>query len=261
VAPIVRAVVRQEPPVRHGYPPGRWKLAAIRAAIPWLASYSLSGISRLVRRAGLRLKRGRLRLHSPDPDYPAKSRQLTRILALARQYPQRIALLYADEVSISRQPSLAATWAPVGVEPTTTQIARSNTVHRVCGALNATTGQLSWITAAKCTVSRLKTFLRTLRTAYPDRWLFVVWDNWLPHRHAEVEAEAKRLHLHLLFLPTYAPWLNPIEKVWRWLKQEVVHGHRLAEDWEGLKQAVNAFLRQFAHPSPALLQYTGLCPD
>lgn len=257
----MRDLVRQEPPVRQGYPPGRWKLAAIRAAIPGLASYSLSGISRLVRRAGLRLKRGRLRLHSPDPDYGTKTRQLMRVHALARRYPQRITLVFADEVSIYRQPSLAATWFPVGLEPTTPQLARSNTVHRVCGALNATTGQLTWITAAKCTVSRLKTFLRTLRQAYPDRRLVVVWDNWLPHRHDEVRAEAKRLHIHLLFLPTYAPWLNPIEKVWRWLKQEVVHGHRFADDWEGLKQAVDAFLRQFDHPSPALLHYTGLCPD
>ena len=24
-----------------------------------------------------------------------------------------------------------------------------------------------------------------------------------------------------VWLPTYAPWLNPIEKLWRWLRQEV----------------------------------------
>ncbi|MBK9008807.1 MAG: transposase [Anaerolineae bacterium] len=26
-----------------------------------------------------------------------------------------------------------------------------------------------------------------------------------------------------LLFPTYASWLNPIEKLWKWLKQEVLH--------------------------------------
>ena len=40
---------------------------------------------------------------------------------------------------------------------------------------------------------------------------------------------------------------GPIEKVWRWLKQEVVHLHRQADDWQGLKAAIKKFLEQFAH--------------
>jgi len=36
--------------------------------------------------------------------------------------------------------------------------------------------------------------------------------------------------------PTYAPWLNPIEKLWRWLRQEVRKMHRLADDWDTLRQ-------------------------
>ncbi len=62
-------------------------------------------------------------------------------------------------------------------------------------------------------------------------------------------------------LPTYAPWLNPIEKLWHWLKQEVLHHHSLADDWEGLKAAVAAFLARFAHGSSALLRDVGLCLD
>ncbi len=32
-------------------------------------------------------------------------------------------------------------------------------------------------------------------------------------------------------LPTYAPWLNPTEKLWRWLRAVVLKLHRLADDW------------------------------
>jgi hypothetical protein len=31
--------------------------------------------------------------------------------------------------------------------------------------------------------------------------------------------------LQSVWLPTYAPWLNPIEKLWRWLRQDVLKMH------------------------------------
>ena len=42
----------------------------------------------------------------------------------------------------------------------------------------------------------------------------------------------------LLPLPTYAPWTNPIEKVWRLFNQDLFHMHPWSQDWERLKQEV-----------------------
>ena len=67
--------------------------------------------------------------------------------------------------------------------------------------------------------------------------------------------------IELLFLPTYAPWTNPVEKLWKKLKQEVVCLHRFADAWEGLKQKVRDFLQALILPSSAtatLLRYVGL---
>lgn len=65
-----------------------------------------------------------------------------------------------------------------------------------------------------------------------------------------------------MYLPTYAPWLNPIEKLWRWLCQEVLHLHRLADRRDQLQRTVDGFLGQFAEPHTAacqaLLRYVGL---
>ncbi|MCB8937396.1 MAG: transposase [Ardenticatenaceae bacterium] len=66
--------------------------------------------------------------------------------------------------------------------------------------------------------------------------------------------------VQLLPLPTYASWLNPIEKLWRWLKQEVLHLHRFSDDWPELREVVASFLDQFATGSDALLRYVGLLP-
>ena len=61
-----------------------------------------------------------------------------------------------------------------------------------------------------------------------------------------------------VWLPTYAPWLNPIEKLWRWLRQDVLKLHRLAGVWPSLRGLVDQFLGQFAAGSHALLRYVGL---
>ncbi len=103
-------------------------------------------------------------------------------------------------------------------------------------------------------------FYRQLVAAYPDTTrIYVVQDNWSIHAHPDVLAAIAELpQIEIVWLPTYAPWLNPIEKAWRWLRQDVLHLHRLAHAWPALRQRVNAFLDQFADGSQALLHYVGL---
>jgi DDE superfamily endonuclease len=60
------------------------------------------------------------------------------------------------------------------------------------------------------------------------------------------------------WLPPSAPWLNPIEKLWHWLRQDVLKLHRWVEDWPQVTPPVYDFLDQFAHGSQALLRYVGL---
>ncbi|HRE46612.1 MAG TPA: transposase [Aggregatilineales bacterium] len=68
------------------------------------------------------------------------------------------------------------------------------------------------------------------------------------------------LPIQMLFLPTYAPSLNPIEKLWRWLRQTMLHLHRLADAWSELKQRVLDFMSQVQTGSPDLLRYVSLLP-
>ena len=243
-----------------GVPRSRWRLADLRTVVPALAGYSLSGLSRLCHRLGLSRQRGRLHLHSPDPAYAAKAAHVQRAIALARTYSARCTLCFGDEMSIYRQPTLTSCWAPVGTEPPARLAHAANTRHRLCGALDAVTGQVTVLRSSRTTVPVLCRFLRTLRAAYPDRHLILVWDNWPIHRHPTVLAQAAAVGIHLLWLPTYAPWLNPIEKLWRLLKADVLHHHRLAADWPGLLTSITAFLAPFADESPALLRAVGLLP-
>ena len=87
----------------------------------------------------------------------------------------------------------------------------------------------------------------------------MIQDNWSIHTHPDVlEALQAWPQVEPVWLPTYAPWLNPIEKLWRWLRQDVLRMHRLAEDWRAVRGRVRQFLEQFAHGSQRLLGYVGL---
>lgn len=106
--------------------------------------------------------------------------------------------------------------------------------------------------------------MQTVNAAYPTaERLYVALDNWPVHFHPALRtALAATTRIRLLRLPTYAPWTNPVERVWRKLAQEVLHLHRHTDDWPGLCAQVQAWLDAALLPSEALLRYTGLlCPS
>jgi hypothetical protein len=97
---------------------------------------------------------------------------------------------------------------------------------------------------------------------YPGvKRIYLVEDNWPIHKLPAVMAAADQNNLTLLFLPTYASWLNPIEKLWRWLRQDVLHDHDLSHNFKQLRREVVAFLDQFTQGSLLLLNYVGLLSE
>lgn len=254
-------MLAQAPPVlvATAPAPARWSLAAVKAVCAWLQGYTLSGVWRVLRSLGLRYKRGRAAVHRPDPDDPVKKARAAACLAAARAAPGRVVTLYLDELSYYRQPSLAADWAAGAAQPVARLAHGSNTRGRIVAALDAVTGRVLYAHGSKIGVTQLQKFYAHIRAAYPDaEQIYVIQDNWPVHFHAAVLTAAQQAGVELVALPTYAPWLNPIEKLWRWLKQTVLHQHRYSTAWATLQARVKAFLERFDAPSADLLRYCGL---
>ncbi len=249
-------------PTASGPPPSRWSLRAIRASLPWLHGYSLSGVWRVLRRAKLKLRRGRLQQYSPDPAYAAKVDRIVQCLREAVQTPEGVVVVFLDEMGYHRWPDATLAWAADAParRPVTRPAGPNNQQWRMIGAVNALSGRLDYREGYIVGRAQVIAFYRQLVAAYPTAHrIYVVQDNWSIHAHPDVLAAVAELpQVELVWLPTYAPWLNPIEKVWRWLRQDVLKLHRLAHDWPALRQRVNAFLDQFADGSQALLHYVGL---
>ncbi len=250
----------QRSPRLYGFTRSRWWLGGLRQVVSWLTPLSLPGVQRLLGRLRIHYKRGRRYLHSPDLDYDVKLAGLAQALALARAEPQRFALLYEDELTYYRRPSVGYNYAPAGSDrPHAHQGWRSNSYHRIAGSLDVGSGCFfAWQrhTFERRTLIR---YFQALAAHYPHcELIFVALDNWPVHFHPDVLAALAGTRIVLLPLPTYAPWTNPTEKVWRKLYQEVLHLHEFTSDWAGLRTEVTRFLDDLANGSTELLRYVGL---
>jgi transposase len=81
---------------------------------------------------------------------------------------------------------------------------------------------------------------------HPTGTVYVAWDNSNTHEDEEVEVvlRAAAGRLVLLYLPTYSPWLNPIEMLWRHFRREVTHCE-LFPNVKALIAAAYAFFERY----------------
>ena len=285
-------VVRRAPRLL-GVDRTRWTLAAVGEAVDWLAPHSPGGVGRVLASLGVVLKRGRDYVHSPDPAYPEKRAAVAARVAAARASGGRVVALFQDEVTLYRQPSVAPAWEERGrPQPRAVRSRRADgPVARIVGTLDAVDGRVLVRRRGELAVPALVGFYKEVAAAYPDaERIDVVLDNWPVHFHPDLlvalqpqdcpfpfprppswpdtpSPDAVRkwgdlaLPIRLVPLPTYASWLNPIEKLWRWLRQDVVHLHPWADAVPALRAAVDGFLGRFTAGSDAaaaLLRYVGL---
>lgn len=229
-------------------------------ALLWLAGLSLSGRWRLLRRLGIVYRRGQEHLHSPDPAYSRKMRVVAQARRQAATSGGKVVLLYLDEFTYYRRPEAAPVFAPTGGPGLPAEQGhQSNRKRRVIGALDAISGRLLSWQGSKAGVHELKRFYDQIGAAYAEaETIYVAQDNWPVHFLPSLLQHVQKRRLQLLRLPTYAPWTNPIEKVWRKLRQELLRMHDWIDDWLGLQAAVGQWLREAGDDPEGLRRYTGL---
>jgi hypothetical protein len=138
-------------------------------------------------------------------------------------------MVFADELDIHLLPKVGCAWMPKG-----TQVAvmtpGQNHKHYLAGALDLAMGTLLHCLAARKTNALCRDLLTLLESRYPaERYtqIYVVVDSYKIHK-AKAVAQWLAAHprVRLMFLPTYCPRANPIERVFGDVHDCCTRNHR-----------------------------------
>jgi transposase len=114
--------------------------------------------------------------------------------------------------------------------------------YNVLAALNAVTHEVIRVANhASINADSVCDLLRQVAAAGLPRPITLVLDNARYQRCALVQALARSLRIELLFLPSYSPNLNLIERLWKFVKQECL-ASRILPDYESFTRAIDSCL-------------------
>jgi hypothetical protein len=85
-------------------------------------------------------------------------------------------------------------------------------------------------------------FLKLLRARWPGQKLYLVVDNFSPHKHPKVTGWAAENNVEMVFLPTCSSWLNWIESEFAALRYFALGGtDHHTHGWQG--ETIDRYMR------------------
>jgi transposase len=221
---IVKAV-KSGRPVNYGLPGHGWTLKKLCC---WVESVLERKVSRntlrqILKAAGLSWKKCKKLLSKANPEKRAAFVEQFQHL-FERMCQGQVRIIYVDESHFHQDLDLGYTWAPVG-KPLWRKSVCPPLSARInwYGAYDFTEGRVFIWHEGKCNSEHTVQFLQRLRQWIDDskRQLVIIWDGAPWHRSQIARTQAELLDMQVIQLPGYSPDLNPIEALWKWMREEV----------------------------------------
>jgi transposase len=215
-------------PHADGWCRTRWSCATLALTLQTKRGVMVSAetMRRWLHEVGWVWKRAKLVAKDDDPQ---RVHRLARIRYRFEQLRLDEALVFADELDIHLLPKVGCAWMPKGTQLEVITPGQ-NQKHYLAGALDVTTGRLHYCLGPRKTNALFRDLLTCLDERYPaDRYtrLCVVVDNYKIHQARAVEQWlTTHPRVTLLFLPTYCPQANPIERVFGDVHDCCTRNHR-----------------------------------
>ncbi|MCP4140245.1 MAG: IS630 family transposase [Chloroflexi bacterium] len=242
-----------ETPHKYGENCTIWTVALLQTHLKNELGLQLSGkvTRQTIHNLGFRWRRPRWAAVRKDPLEAQIMQGIARV-SLNRNFDVQAWL--QDETKFRTLPPLRQMWMQKGRQvriPTP----KVNEKFYSYGALNLDNG--AWFDAFFDQVNSNSTiaYLDALLNTYPNTAHILIWDQARYHTSRKVEIWiAKQERLSILLLPKYAAELNPVESIWRIVKQRVAAN--LTRLVDALKEAYLAFFEE--KTAEDLLQFAGL---
>lgn len=179
---------------------------------------------------------------------PAKAdkRQQKQFIRFYEKLKQKTAgkepIYFADSVHPEYQTQLVYGWIPKGERkelPTTARQPRVNIIGGICLEGH----RFLYQQTDKVDADSIACFLVALRKRHPEKCVIhLIWDNAGYHKDEAVVEFAKALAIEIHYLPPYSPNLNPIERLWKLMRERVMYNTYYSTFTE-FTDAILAFLK------------------
>ena len=238
-----------------------WTQALLRR---YLATYhqvqvSQATICKALRRAGIRWRRAKRRVYSPDPLYVVKRQRIADLQQLALsgrltsqaaahprsdEPPRAATLVFLDSTDLHWCPDIGSTYGPVGQQVKVNTPGLENPWYALFGSLYFPSGEGLYTIHHRKRAADLLEHLQLLIDLDRHRFWFVVLDNASAHTTSAIQtfAAEHRQRLELVYLPTYSPHLNHIERLWRLMRSNVTR-NRFYDSLNAVAEAAVHWLR------------------
>ena len=203
-------------------------------------SYSISGLRKWLHANNFRYKK--------PHGVPAKADKVRQeefintYKELKQGAGNKAPIYFVDSVHPQHQTRLAYGWILKGERKAVAMTGRQyrlNIMGGICLNGHKVVSQQS----EKVDAQSIQSFLRELRRHHPSAsTLHVIWDNAGYHRSKAVMAYADELKIKLHYLPPYSPNLNPIERLWKIMHEQVTY-NRYHEKFSDFTEAILYFFR------------------
>ena len=150
---------------------------------------------------------------------------------IQQEYPEKeIEVWFQDEARIGQQGSLTNVWAEKGSRPVVSKQTEYEWVY-IFGAVNPINGKSSAMIAASVNTDYMNEHLRFIsEDAGEDVHVILVLDQAGWHTAKKLKVPK---NITLMYLPAYSPELNPIERLWAYMKSHYL-SNRVYKDYEEL---------------------------
>ena len=203
-------------------------------------TYTQSGMRDFLHRIGYEYKKPKL--VPGDPDDEAQEIFAEQYETYMENKPDNVEVLFMDAVHPQHNTMAAYGWIKRG-EKREIQTNSGRERLNLHGAMNAETLEVTLIESE--TVDEYSTIqlLEMLENKYAlAAVIYVILDNAKYHYSKKVQAYLKGSRIKLVFLPSYSPNLNLIERLWKFFKKKVLY-NTYYEKLEDFRQACIHFFR------------------
>jgi transposase len=215
-------------PAAFGWCRTRWSCQALSLQLATRPGYAVSRetVRRTLHQLGYVWKRAR---HAARDDDPERASKLARIRYLIEDLPKNAALFFADEVDINLLAKLGYEWMLTGTQREV-ETPRSNKKNYLGGALSFMTGKLLHVVGEKkdrWLFIRLLDEIDRASPAVKFKQVYVIVDNYKIHKaQAVLTWLAKHPRFELIYLPSYCPKANPIERAFGDVHDKCTRNHK-----------------------------------